>query len=78
MLSPKKVAQPNPSNPALCRQDTTSPWSTPHNTTHNITRRQRDRERQRETEKERQEKKVQDKKTREDEGGETRQEDKRR
>ena len=28
MLSPKKVAQLNPSYPALCRQDTTSPWST--------------------------------------------------
>ena len=27
-LSPKQAAQPNPSNPALCRQDTTSPWST--------------------------------------------------
>ena len=26
--SPKKVARPNPSHPALCRQDTTSPWST--------------------------------------------------
>ena len=30
MLSPKQAAQPNPSNPALCRQDTTSPWSTAH------------------------------------------------
>ena len=28
MLSPKEAAQPNPSYPALCRQDTTSPWST--------------------------------------------------
>ena len=28
MLSPKQAAQPNPSNPALRRQDTTSPWST--------------------------------------------------
>ena len=28
MLSPKQAAQPNPSYPALCRQDTTSPWST--------------------------------------------------
>ena len=46
---------------------------TPHNTTHNITRRQRERER----DKTRQEKTVQDKKTREDVGGETRQ-DKRR
>ena len=27
MLSPKSVAQPNPSFPALCRQDTTSPRS---------------------------------------------------
>ena len=26
--SPKQAAQPNPSCPALCRQDTTSPWST--------------------------------------------------
>ena len=24
----KEVAQPNPSYPALCRQDATSPWST--------------------------------------------------
>ena len=30
MLSPKQAAQPNPSYPALCRQDTTSPWSTDH------------------------------------------------
>ena len=28
MPSPKLAAQPNPSYPALCRQDTTSPWST--------------------------------------------------
>ena len=28
MLSPKQAAQPNPSCPALCCQDTTSPWST--------------------------------------------------
>ena len=28
MLSPKQAAQPNPSSPALCLQDTTSPWST--------------------------------------------------
>ena len=28
MLSPKQAAQLNPSCPALCRQDTTSPWST--------------------------------------------------
>ena len=28
MLSPKQAAQPNPGYPALCRQDTTSPWST--------------------------------------------------
>ena len=28
MLSPKHAAQHNPSCPALCRQDTTSPWST--------------------------------------------------
>ena len=28
MLSPLKVAQPNSSYPALCRQGTTSPWST--------------------------------------------------
>ena len=28
MLSSKQAAQPNPSYPALCRQDTTSPWST--------------------------------------------------
>ena len=28
MLSPKQAAQPNPSYPALCRQDTTSPGST--------------------------------------------------
>ena len=28
MLSPEQTAQPNPSYPALCRQDTTSPWST--------------------------------------------------
>ena len=28
MLSPKKVAQPNPSYPAQSRQETTSPWST--------------------------------------------------
>ena len=28
MLSPKQAAQPNPSYPVLCRQDTTSPWST--------------------------------------------------
>ena len=28
VLSTKKVAQPNPSSPVLCRQDTTSPWST--------------------------------------------------
>ena len=28
MLSPKQAAQPNPSSPTLCRQDTTSPWST--------------------------------------------------
>ena len=28
MFSPKQAAQPNPSYPALCRQDTTSPWST--------------------------------------------------
>ena len=28
MLSPKQAAQPNPSYPALCLQDTTSPWST--------------------------------------------------
>ena len=28
MLSPKQAAQPNPSYPDLCRQDTTSPWST--------------------------------------------------
>ena len=28
MLSPKQVAQPNPSYPALCRPDTTSPRST--------------------------------------------------
>ena len=26
--APKQAAQPNPSYPALCRQDTTSPWST--------------------------------------------------
>ena len=26
--SPQQAAQPNPSYPALCRQDTTSPWST--------------------------------------------------
>ena len=30
MLSLKQAAQPNPSYPALCRQDTTSPWSTDH------------------------------------------------
>ena len=29
MLSPKQAAQPNPSYPALCRQDTTSPWRAP-------------------------------------------------
>ena len=55
---------------------------TPHNTTHNITRRQKEKEReterQRKRDKTRQEKTVQDKKTREDERGETRQEDKRR
>ena len=28
MLFPKQAAQPNPSYPALCRQDNTSPWST--------------------------------------------------
>ena len=28
MLSFEQAAQPNPSYPALCRQDTTSPWST--------------------------------------------------
>ena len=28
MLSPKQAAQPNPSYPAPCRKDTTSPWST--------------------------------------------------
>ena len=28
MLSSKQAAQPNPSCPASCRQDTTSPWST--------------------------------------------------
>ena len=28
MLSPKKVVQPNPSYPAVCRQDTASSWST--------------------------------------------------
>ena len=28
MFSPKQAVQPNPSYPALCRQDTTSPWST--------------------------------------------------
>ena len=28
MLSPKQAAQPNPSYPALCREETTSPWST--------------------------------------------------
>ena len=28
MLSPEQAAQPNPSYRALCRQDTTSPWST--------------------------------------------------
>ena len=28
MFSPVLVAQPTPSHPALCRQDTTSPWST--------------------------------------------------
>ena len=28
VLSPKQAAQPNPSYPALCRQDTTFPWST--------------------------------------------------
>ena len=28
VLSPKQAAQPNPSYLALCRQDTTSPWST--------------------------------------------------
>ena len=28
MLSPEQPAQPNPSYPALCRQDTTSSWST--------------------------------------------------
>ena len=28
MLSPKQAAQPNPSYPALCHEDTTSPWST--------------------------------------------------
>ena len=27
MLSPQQAAQPNPSYPALCRQDTTSPWA---------------------------------------------------
>ena len=27
MLSPKQVVQPTPRYPALCRQDTTSPWS---------------------------------------------------
>ena len=27
MLSPKRVAQPNPSCSAQCRQDTTSPWT---------------------------------------------------
>ena len=30
MLSSKQAAQPNPSSPALCRRDTTSPWSTDH------------------------------------------------
>ena len=28
LLSPKQAAQPNPSCPVLCRQDTTFPWST--------------------------------------------------
>ena len=28
MLSPQLAADPNPSCPAQCRQDTTSPWST--------------------------------------------------
>ena len=27
MLSPQLAADPNPSCPALCRQDTTPPWS---------------------------------------------------
>ena len=28
MLPPEQAAQPNPSYPAPCRQDTTPPWST--------------------------------------------------